>query len=130
MIEYDNMKNKVTLVRSKSDAPLSEISEPDKPFTQGNTSTESSAASLKEPCSDSPVQFHIDDILDAEEAYVTKDLGVSAKEVLVICFILFYCYRCYRILIIHSSVHIFLHVFMSLFIYSFIHSSIQSSINS
>lgn len=81
MIDYDDMKNKVTLVRSKSDAPLSEISEPDKPFVQGNATSETVAASLMEPCSHAPAQFHVDEILDAEEAYVSKDLGISSKEV-------------------------------------------------
>ena len=84
MIEYENMKNKVTLVRSKSDAPLSESSEPEKSFTQVETSLESVAstvASLKEPCCHSPAQSHLDDIMDVEEAYISKDLGVSSKEV-------------------------------------------------
>lgn len=78
MIEYDNMKNRVTLVRSKSDAPLTEISESDKAFIQGTTGL---AASLKEPCSHSPAQLHMDEILDAEEVYVSKDLEVSSQEV-------------------------------------------------
>ena len=86
MIEYEDAKNKVTLVRSKSDAPLSESSEPEKAFAQIDTRNETSlqeAASLKEPCSDSPIQLHLDNIMDAEEAYISKDLGVSSKEVLL-----------------------------------------------
>ena len=89
MIEYDDMKNRVTMVRSKSDAPLSEVSEPDKTSTQVETlsipaALASPAASLKEPCSHSPVQTHLDDILNAEEAYISKDIGLSSKEVWLI----------------------------------------------
>lgn len=81
------MADKIRLVRSKSDAPLTEISEMadfgdrSQMFTPIQTAAESIAASLKEPCSLSAEVGQLDEIVDAEEAYIAKDLGVSSREV-------------------------------------------------
>ena len=87
MIDSDSVADKVRLVRSKSDAPLTEISEMadfgdrSKVFTPIQTVAESIAASLKEPCSLSADEGQLDEVVDAEEAYIAKELGISSKEV-------------------------------------------------
>ena len=89
MIDYDDMKNRVTLVRSKSDAPLTEIVEAStdksqlfKPL-QTPAGESSVAPALKEPCSHVTEESHIDVMMDVEEAYIANDLGVLLKEVIL-----------------------------------------------
>eukprot|EP00794_Sanderia_malayensis_P017278 gene17279-19005_t len=79
--DNDDMRPKVTMVRSKSDAPISEITGDESSlFTPIHNAEESVAASLKEPCSLVQENSLIEDLMAVEEAYIAKELGVSRKE--------------------------------------------------
>ncbi len=80
--DNDDIRPKVTIVRSKSDAPISEyVGDESSVFAPIHTAEESIAASLTEQCTLSEDESLIDDLVMVEEAYVAKELGVLSKEV-------------------------------------------------
>ena len=85
MAYSEDIGPKIKIVRSKSDVPITEeLGDETASFLPIHSAEESLAASLVEDCSTSAEEARLDEMVDVEEPYAVKELGVSVKEVFLL----------------------------------------------